>query len=343
MLVINTELIKDKYNFPIQSIRNRMQQVLQTNSQIDNVINYLLQTNGKMLRPRLVHLTASLYPHEENIVIDIAVAVELIHLASLIHDDIIDNSHIRRGQKSLNNVWGNEISVLTGDYLFATAFNLINRHNLPEILENITETIQIMCSGEIKQLTMLYDYNITEEDYYDKTYRKTACLFASSCKTGALAAKIPDYEVSILEQYGLSIGYAYQILDDILDFVSNIDLLGKSAGQDLMQGNITLPVILALKDSEFNILLRNILETNGISETTIPEIINIIEKTNALNESLKRAVIFLESGLNVIAQLPTSPVQKKLQDLGLYMLENYYSKMKNNLGVEDIRCQVQLN
>ena len=99
-----------------------------------------------MIRPRLVHLAASLYPHDKNIVHDVAVAVELIHLASLIHDDIIDHAQTRRGKESLNCLWGNEISVLTGDYLFATAFNLINRHNLPLILENITETIQIMCS-----------------------------------------------------------------------------------------------------------------------------------------------------------------------------------------------------
>ncbi|NLB87834.1 MAG: polyprenyl synthetase family protein, partial [Syntrophomonadaceae bacterium] len=181
-----------------------MKQVLITDSpQINNVLSYLLQTNGKMLRPRLVHLAASLYPHDKNVVNDVAVAVELIHLASLIHDDIIDHAQTRRGKQSLNSVWGNEISVLTGDYLFATAFNLINRHNLPLILKNITETIQIMCSGEIKQLTMLYNYNISEQDYYDKTYRKTACLFASSCKVGALAGQMSTYEVSILEQYGL--------------------------------------------------------------------------------------------------------------------------------------------
>lgn len=321
-----------------------MKQILQTDSpQIDRVLKYLLQTNGKMLRPRLVHLTASLHSHDENEVIDIAVAVELIHLASLIHDDIIDNSHTRRGRESLNSIWGNEVSVLTGDYLFATAFNLINQHNLPSVMENITETIQIMCSGEIKQLAMLYDYNISVEDYYDKTYRKTACLFASSCKIGALVAKLPHDKVSILEQYGLAIGYAYQIIDDILDFSSDIELLGKAAGQDLIQGNITLPVILALQDAEYGLLLRNLLETEGITVATLEKIIEIIGNSNAINESLKRAIVYLQAGLNTINQLPGSPIQNKLQDLGLFILDNYYSKMKDNLGVEDLRCQVLLN
>ncbi|HZJ85387.1 MAG TPA: polyprenyl synthetase family protein [Syntrophomonadaceae bacterium] len=321
-----------------------MKQILQTDSlQIDRVLKYLLQTNGKMLRPRLVHLTASLHPHDENEIIDIAVAVELIHLASLIHDDIIDDSHTRRGKESLNSLWGNEVSVLTGDYLFATAFNLINQHNLPSVMENITETIQIMCSGEIKQLAMLYDYNISVEDYYDKTYRKTACLFASSCKIGALVAKLSYDKVSILEQYGLAIGYAYQIIDDILDFSSDIKLLGKAAGQDLIQGNITLPVILALQDTKYGLLLKNLLETEGIAVSTLTKIIEIIEKSNAINESLKRAIVYLQAGLNTINQLPASPIQNKLQDLGLFILDNYYSKMKDNLEVEDLRCQVLLN
>ncbi len=325
-------------------MQNRMKQILQTDSlQIDRVLKYLLQTNGKMLRPRLVHLTASLHPHDENEIIDIAVAVELIHLASLIHDDIIDDSHTRRGKESLNSLWGNEVSVLTGDYLFATAFNLINQHNLPSVMENITETIQIMCSGEIKQLAMLYDYNISVEDYYDKTYRKTACLFASSCKIGALVAKLSYDKVSILEQYGLAIGYAYQIIDDILDFSSDIKLLGKAAGQDLIQGNITLPVILALQDTKYGLLLKNLLETEGIAVSTLTKIIEIIEKSNAINESLKRAIVYLQAGLNTINQLPASPIQNKLQDLGLFILDNYYSKMKDNLEVEDLRCQVLLN
>lgn len=321
-----------------------MKQVLVTDSpEVNSVIDYLLQTNGKMLRPRLVHLTASLYPHDKNIVNDVAVAVELIHLASLIHDDIIDHAQTRRGKESLNSVWGNEISVLTGDYLFATAFNLINRHNLPLILENITETIQIMCSGEIKQLTMLHDYNISEQDYYDKTYRKTACLFASSCKVGALAAKMPTYKVSMLEQYGLCLGYAYQIIDDILDFVSDTELLGKTVGNDLIQGNITLPVILALKDSELGDSLRDSLENSPITSDLIPQITRKIEATGALNESLRRARVFLQSGLEIISELPESTVQKKLQDLSLYILNDYYKKLSKNNILEDTGCQVLLS
>lgn len=320
-----------------------MRQVLQTDAQIEGVIDYLLLTGGKMLRPRLVHLAASLAPHDEEIVQDVAVAVELIHLASLIHDDVIDNSFTRRGRESLNSIWGNQISVLTGDYLFATSFHLINRHNLPLIMENITETIQIMCSGEIKQLSMLYDYNISEKDYYDKTYRKTACLFASSCKVGALAANMPLYDVSILEQYGLCLGYAYQIIDDILDFSSDTSLLGKTTGHDLAQGNITLPVILALKKPQMGKILRELLESYQVNKDLYPQILKVLWESNAIEEALSKAKVYLQSGLDIISEFSPSPVQKKLQDLGLYIIENYYKNSIENIPAEDLEWKMQLN
>lgn len=325
-------------------MQKRMRQVLQTDSsQIESVIEYLLQTSGKMLRPRLVHLAASLSSHDEEIVQDVAVAVELIHLASLIHDDVIDNSFTRRGKESLNSIWGNQISVLTGDYLFATAFHLINHHNLPLIMENITETIQIMCSGEIKQLSMLYDYNVGEEDYYDKTYRKTACLFASSCKVGALASKMPAYEVSLLEQYGLCLGYAYQIIDDILDFSSDTSILGKTTGNDLAQGNITLPVIIGLKEPGKGVVLKELLEKYSVNKEVYPQIITVLQESGAIDEALRRARIFLQSGLDIIADFPISPVQKRLQDLGLYIMDNYYKKSTKNLLAEDLEWKMQFS
>lgn len=166
------------YPFSEELIINRIKEVLITgNNEIDKVFTYILESNGKMLRPRLIFLTASLYNHKPEVVKDIAVAVELIHLASLIHDDVIDKSLKRRGRDSVNAVWNNQVSVLAGDYLFATAFNLINRYGLPSVLENITETIQTMCAGEINQMALAYNLDINEDDYYLKTYQKLpACL-----------------------------------------------------------------------------------------------------------------------------------------------------------------------
>lgn len=306
-----------------------MREILITeNSEIDNILEYLLETSGKMLRPRLVYMTASLNSYKPDVVRDIAVAVELIHMASLVHDDVIDNSAMRRGQPSINSHWGNQVSVLTGDYLFAAAFNLINKHSLPEVTDNLSYTIQVMCSGEIRQLSMLYNINITEEEYYDKTYRKTACLFASSCKVGAIASNLPVEQINLLERYGLCLGYAYQIIDDVLDFVSDSNKLGKPAGSDLLQGNITLPVILALNNKEHDIKLRNLLQNGDITSDKVSRILEILKWTGALEESIKCSRMFLQFALDLLDKLPLSPGLKELKQLSLYLVEGYYNQLK---------------
>lgn len=284
----------------------------------------------------MVYLTASLQPHDPDVIRDTAIAVELIHMASLVHDDVIDDAATRRGRPSVNNRWGNQISVLTGDYLFAAAFNLINQHSLPAVTDSLSHTIKIMCSGEIKQLFMLYNINIREEEYYDKTYRKTACLFAASCKIGALVSKLPEEQITLLQQYGLCLGYAYQIIDDVLDFVSDTSKLGKPAGSDLLQGNITLPVILGLKNEESGLKLRSLLQNKEISSDKMTRILEMLQKTGAINDSIKYSRMFLQLALELIDKLPPSNGVKGLKELGTYLLEEYYQKL-NVLNGEDRR------
>jgi len=226
-----------------------MREVLQCNNpEIENILDYLLESSGKMLRPRLVFLSASMNPHDPLLITDIAVAIELVHMASLIHDDVIDQSNLRRGRESINSRWGNQASVLTGDYLFAAAYSLINRHQQQQIIDLLSSTIQIMCAGEIKQLSLAYKLDISQEEYLEKTYGKTACLFAFCCKVGALASSMPEEGIHALENFGLCLGYAYQIIDDLLDFLSDSSKLGKPCGNDLLKGNITLPIIYLLQD-----------------------------------------------------------------------------------------------
>lgn len=328
MFTINTDAIIDYSNFPAEKVNKRLKEVLYCgNREFDHILNYLAENSGKMLRPRMVYLSGAMYPHDENLLINIAVAVELIHLASLVHDDIIDNSELRRGKPSLNQRWGNQVSVLTGDYLFAAAFNLISQSNSAAIMENLTSTIKVMCSGEIKQLGLLFDLNLSEEDYFDKTYRKTACLFASSCAVGAILGKAPEKQIRMLEQFGLYLGYAYQIIDDVLDFVSDSELLGKPAASDLSQGNITLPVILALKDHLQGEKLRNILQ-NGVSEPLqLNQVQEILEESGALAESVYLSRQYLELGLNLLEEFPQTAVIEEMKSLSRYLLEGYYKKL----------------
>ncbi|MEA4926834.1 MAG: polyprenyl synthetase family protein [Syntrophomonadaceae bacterium] len=314
--------------FPAELIHARMQEVLLVdNHEIDNIIKYLTENSGKMLRPRMVYLAASMAPHDPAVVRDAAVAVELIHMASLVHDDVIDHAMVRRGKESLNKRWGNHISILTGDYLFATAFNLINQHGMQAIMENVTTTIRIMCTGEIKQMSLAHDVTITEEKYLEKTFGKTACLFASSCKVGALAASMPGDKVSALEQYGLCLGYAYQILDDLLDFMSDSEVLGKPAGTDLLEGNITLPVIHALRSTKYGIWLRTLLESGIIAQNHIPQVVEALVDSQAISASLQTARQFIARGLDSLKGLPPGPALKELEYLAAYLLENYYQKL----------------
>jgi heptaprenyl diphosphate synthase len=321
------------YPFPAEAIKQKMREALYTtNPEINQVLDYLLETSGKMLRPRLVYLTASFFPNNSEVVQDVAVAVELIHLASLVHDDVIDHSNLRRGQPSLNSQWGNHISVLCGDYLFATAFKLINKHNIPAVLENVTDTIRIMCAGEIQQLSMLGNVEISEEEYIYKCFCKTACLFASSCKIGALTSTclIPEVHISNLEQYGACLGYAYQIIDDVLDFTSASHLLGKPVGSDLLQGNITLPVILVLKDKEYGLWLRKLLQGGSLKNDMIPVVTEILMKTGAIDESIKRSKAFLQQGLQNLDRLPAGPAKEELKNLTICLMEDYYSKLNQD-------------
>jgi heptaprenyl diphosphate synthase len=311
-------------SFPSQLIQERMSEVLHSDySGLNLIIDYLLQSSGKMLRPRLVYMSAQLYPHDPRKVIDISVAVELIHLASLLHDDVIDQADLRRGRESVNSRWGNQASVLTGDYLFAAAFNLIHQHGLDEVMDSITSTIQIMCTGEIKQMALNSDLGISEEDYYDKTYRKTACLFASACRVGALTSGTPFSQVQILDDFGLNLGYAYQVMDDVLDFTAEAKKLGKPVGNDLIQGNITLPVILALKDRERGMKLRNLLE-RGISSDKLPLIISILWESGALEQCVLRSQQFLQRALEDINTLPFSPGRQALKDLACRLMDTCY-------------------
>ncbi len=330
MLIINIDKNDSPVVFPEKAISIRMKEVLKTGyDEIDDILSYLLQSSGKMLRPRLVFLSASIKPHDENKIIDIAAAVELIHMASLVHDDVIDKAASRRGRESVNNRWGNQTSVLTGDYLFAAAFNLINQHSLKEVMDNITSTIQVMCTGEIKQLSLNCDLNISEEEYCEKTYRKTACLFASSCRVGALAAEAEPEEVWILEKFGLNLGYAYQLIDDVLDFTDDEVNLGKPVGNDLTQGNITLPVILALRDHEQGIKLRKLLENGKSSIERLPEIVELLSECGALEESIRRSQVFLHQALDMIDELPVSPARQALKDTAIYLMERHYRPTEN--------------
>lgn len=305
----------------------RMSEVLRTgNEELDHIINYLLSEPGKMLRPRLVFLISSLYPSNRKIVQDVAVAIELIHLASLVHDDVIDGSALRRGRDSLNSLWGSKVSVLTGDYLFATAFHLINQHNIPAILETVTRTIQTMCAGEIAQLSSTFALNLSLPDYLHRIYRKTACLFECCCRAGALASCVPPRQREDLERYGVSLGMAYQIIDDVLDFLSTAQDLGKPTGSDLLEGNITLPVIYGLQDPTSNKELADILSQPANLTGQLERVTQLLHISGAFTKSIQLAQAYLDDARSSIKSLPDAG-RKALISLSYALYDDYLRRM----------------
>ena len=312
------------YNpFPTDKIIYRLTETLQDSKDMGEYINYLLGKPGKMLRSRLVYLSSNLYPSRESLVIDVAVAIELIHLASLVHDDIIDNSNLRRGQESVNSKWNNKVAVLLGDYLFAEAFNIINKQNLPAVMETVTDTIKIMCTGEIQQLNLINCLDITRTSYLEKIYRKTACLFASSCQVGGLISSMPQRQIEIIQNYGLHLGNAYQIIDDVLDFVSHPGLLGKPAGNDLLEGNINLPVIIALEDPVYGPKLKPLLMNQVNISMYLEKIIGILNESHALDQAISEARDYLNQARQMLQQLPAGIARDNLSLLPDYLLSNY--------------------
>lgn len=313
-------------------VQQRLAETLQAgNEDIDQVLSYLLQSPGKMLRPRLVYLCASFYPHHAAQLCDTAVAIEMIHLASLVHDDIIDNSQLRRGQQSLNACWGEKISVLAGDYLFASAYDLLGRSGRLDILLQVSSTIKTMCSGEIRQLNQAGQVNLSQDDYFEKCFAKTACLFACACRAGALTSEMPEDEIFALEQFGLCAGYAYQIIDDVLDFVGVSRDLGKPVGGDLLEGNITLPVLLALDDPDHGPRMKNLLHRELIP-ADIPRIVSILEESHSLEISMRWAAAFLQQGRDFLNRLPDCQVRQELNEFSLYLIEAYYKSHKLQTG-----------
>ncbi len=236
----------------IQKDLNRVDQTIAHALKTENIfvqqmVDYLSRSAGKRARPTLAILSAKYCGYVPGETVILGAALEMLHVATLVHDDIIDNSAVRRRQKTLNFKWGNEISVLMGDYVFASSFYLMAK-NLPKtVLNTLADTTNIICRGEISETFHRFNAELTEEQYFDVVREKTATLFAASCQTGAMLAGADERTVEQLYHFGLGVGMAFQIIDDTLDFVGQQTKVGKPVMSDLREGKLTLPVICCMR------------------------------------------------------------------------------------------------
>jgi len=278
---------------------------------------HLLQAGGKRIRPVFVLLSAMFGQYDIHSVKKAAVALELIHMASLVHDDVIDDAEIRRGRETIKAKWDNQIAMYTGDYLFAKSLELMTDIKNPLAHQILSKTIVEVCLGEIEQIKDKFDFQQSYRTYLKRIKRKTALLIASSCQIGAVSAGVKEEWHKRLYWFGYYVGLSFQIVDDILDFTSTEKELGKPVGSDLLQGNITLPVLFAMQNEK---LRERIIQVN---ENTTPQevksIIDDLKKSGAIEKAIHISNRYLEKSLNMLEPLPKSKAKATLLKIAKYI------------------------
>lgn len=275
---------------------------------------YLQSGGGKRLRPILVLLCGKLFGESSPGLVRMAAVVEMIHIATLIHDDVIDMAKTRRGRPSINVVWGNHTSVLAGDWLYMQAFQVALRERNFAVLDLLINLTQMMVEGELLQLERIGKIGVTEADYMELIDRKTASLFSACARLGAMTAGADDAAESGLSEYAWNLGVAFQLIDDVLDFTSREKILGKPVGNDLREGKVTLPLIYALESAEpeERRLVETVLADGNYDQVPFGKILHILHRYGGVERVQERAQAFTEKARAVIGEFPESPYQRAL-------------------------------
>jgi octaprenyl-diphosphate synthase len=278
------------------------------------ISQYLQSGGGKRLRPILVLLSGKLFREHNPMLVRMAAVVEMIHTATLVHDDVIDMAKTRRGRPSINVVWGNHTSVLAGDWLYMQAFQVALRERNFPVLDVLIELTQRMVDGELLQLERIGKIGVSEADYMELIDRKTASLFSACARLGAMCAGAGDDAESRLGEYAWNLGIAFQLIDDILDFTSREKILGKPVGNDLREGKVTLPLIYALEsaEAEERRLVETVLADGNYDQVPFAKILAILRRHGGIERAQERAEAFTEKARAIIAGFPESPYQKAL-------------------------------
>ncbi len=297
----------------------RVEQEIRTDSissvdAITAIGQYLHDGGGKRLRPALLLLSAGACGYQGDMAVRLGAVVELIHTATLVHDDVIDAADTRRGRASTNSRWGNHVSVLAGDWLYMQAFSLSLRERNFHVLDLLTSLTQMMVEGELLQLDHLGKIDLAEEDYFDLVNRKTAGLFAVCARLGAVVAGMSDQTEAAMGEYGWNLGMAFQLIDDILDFTSSAKKLGKPVGSDLREGKVTLPVILTLEQCSppERAVIETVLREREYRSVSLDAVLKLLDRYQGIELARLRAAEFSEKAREWITDLPESPCKAAL-------------------------------
>ena len=282
---------------------------------IREMCTHMINSGGKRIRPLLVLYSGLAFSGISNDLINAAVAAELIHMATLAHDDIIDNSELRRNRPSLNKVWSNQFGVLCGDFLFSKAFGMLSRNKLLKNLDFMVEAIDNMCNGEILQANNRFNVTTDLNSYYEQIAKKTAIFMECCCKSGACIGDANEPQMRAIGGYGLNLGLAFQIMDDILDFCGNTMTMGKPKGEDFRQGIITMPAILLLTNEKYSSQVNGIISKREYSEQDFGSIVELLYSSGAVDKSHKKAVFHIDAAQNCLEPLPETPYRDCLYHL----------------------------
>jgi len=317
-------LVGNKLNDVNQQIKYKLASEVNL---IHKMTNYHLKSGGKKIRPLLTLSSAKLCGYEKgNRDVNLAACVELIHNATLLHDDVIDNSKLRRGIKTSNTIWGNQSSILVGDYLLSRCFEMMVEDGSTEILKLLSSTSSKIAQGEVLQLEYKGEIDILEETYFNIINSKTAALFAAATRVGACIANKNKKEKDALESYGRNLGLAFQIADDALDYYSTKTTFGKEIGKDFYEGKVTLPIIFLCQkcNAEEKIFLEKIFKKKNRSKLEFSETQNLIKKYNSIDSCFKRAEHFVNISYNALSIFNSSKEKSVLQNLTSFSLERSF-------------------
>ncbi len=291
---------------------------------INQLSQHIILSGGKRLRPMLVMLTARACGYDGDRDALLAAVVEFIHTATLLHDDVVDDSEMRRGKQTASTIWGNEAAVLVGDYLYSRAFQMMVKAESMVIMDLLANTTNTIAQGEVLQLLNIHDADTSEAKYHEVIYAKTACLFEAAACIGALLGDAGDEKAQALRDYGKHLGIAFQLIDDALDYTADSEELGKNVGDDLAEGKPTLPLIRAMEvgDEEQRSLIRDAIESGRIER--LDEINRAINDTGALDYTLEQARAEAAAAKSAIAVLDDSVYRQALSFLADYAVERSY-------------------
>jgi geranylgeranyl pyrophosphate synthase len=288
--------------------------------QLAQLLGHVLHGEGKRIRPALTLLAGRFHHYDLELLIPMATAIELFHTATLVHDDTIDSSATRRGLPTLSTIWGNEVAVLAGDYLFAKSADLVATTGNIRVITLFAQTLMTICRGELEENFSACDPQQSCHQYYQRSGKKTASLFSAAAESGAILSQAPEEAVQALKSYGYNLGLAFQIVDDIFDFTADEGELGKPVGGDLLQGVLTLPAILFLEHLPDDNPIKEILAGRD-KEANLKRAIESIRNSPIIAESYGIAQDFSAKASHALQVLPDNPSRRALLELADYVIQ----------------------